>query len=77
MKVRNGFVSNSSSSSFVVTNKTHPGYLYLVACSAHKNAEFEIDGDRIHDLGDNGVWNTLSRTSWEWDEFLSQTCFHG
>ncbi len=80
MKSRIGFVSNSSSSSFIVTDKKHPGYLYLLSLvDTGLNVDFDID-DRddiqptIHDMNDNATWNAIwnAPMPYEWEEFLSQ-----
>jgi hypothetical protein len=44
MKIRNGFVSNSSSSSFVIQNEVYKD-LYCPHC--HKDGNFEVVSDKF------------------------------
>jgi len=83
MKIRSGFVSNSSSSSFVVTDKEHPAWHFLLGVSVSDDTGFIIDGDEVHDIDDNGTWeaiwqfNALVGHDYDYTEFLTQTSFSG
>ena len=74
MKVRNGFVSNSSSSSFIITNKSHPGIQVLIN---HRDVTVDLENGTVEDDDDNAVWNALYGYEYEWDEFLEQIAFSG
>jgi hypothetical protein len=79
VKVRCGFVSNSSSSSFLVTNKNHPGYIKMLYAYQldPDNCEFTVEDDEVHDVYDNGTWDFLGKHDIDWTEFLEQTSFNG
>ena len=72
MKVRNGFVSNSSSSSFSVTDPSHKGLQILLD---YGNVDFV--GGIIIDLDDNATWHCLYEHGIDGDEFLEQISFDG
>ena len=85
MKTRTGFVSNSSSSSFVVTDREHPGWHFLLAMQESDNYDYWLDESdgTVEDSSDNGTWaainefNDIGGTEYEWTEFLEQTDFNG
>jgi len=83
VKTRTGFVSNSSSSSFTITDREHPAFYYLMAMQADENCNFTIEGDEVIDLCDNATWeaiwdfNQVVNQDYEYTEFLTQTSFNG
>lgn len=62
MKIRNGFVSNSSSSSFVITDINHIGIKKLIDYQEngkmYDNYRYEIDIENkmAIDVDDNAIW---------------------
>ena len=74
MKIRQGFVSNSSSSSFIVTDTDHKGWKILKESDSDA---FTIIGEDVNDEEDNGVWCFCWDNDITWDEFLYQTNFDG
>lgn len=80
MKIRLGFVSNSSSSSFVVTDHSHPAIeqMKLAIENGLTDFYFSPDFQKVHDNGDNDVWHWCSSNGWDCGEdFLCQYSFSG
>lgn len=75
MKLRSGFVSNSSSSSFIITDPDHPG---LDILEAHpQRVEVDREEGEVHDNWDNATWLILQEADYEWTDFLEQSSFNG
>lgn len=83
MKIRNGFVSNSSSSSFTITNADHPAMHFLIAMEVVGDYIVWIHHGEVEDTNDNGTWNMiwkyneLTDQDVDYTEFLRQTNFNG
>ena len=81
MKIRQGFVSNSSSSSFIVTDGNHPAFHFLLAMECI--GDYFIENGRVEDNSDNGTWNMIRKydrvtgQQTDYTDFLYQTSFDG
>lgn len=81
-KIRSGFVSNSSSSSFIITDEAHPHFIvfkHFVEMMDAEDATVELNLEKgtVEDLTDNGTWSLCWKYGLESDDFLEQTHFNG
>ena len=73
MKIRQGFVSNSSSSSYYITDYKCPEYI-IFAHHAERNEDIEITETRVLDSNDNATHSLCRDLDIDIDKFLE--CYH-
>ena len=73
MKIKADFITNSSSSSFVIFNHNHLAVKQLIEEGRIKEGDKYIEDE----YDDNEIWDWCYDNGYDWEEFLEQISFDG